>query len=488
MESPSAPDRCVDTVQEDSTSVEPASPHSLPDESSARCGGSSTGERNTEEHGSSVGDFLPMKTEIKKMGVEISDEKAEQLKNDIRRLSPEVVSLRERTLGEISLTPDSSFYEIGESDHHPTIEKNIEESPGSKSSDENSSQDNDKTDREAVVRLFRVEISASNKSASWWSSSSISDTGEGRFKSEESVEFDSKVVNGDELVMAIQDQSSSASNGVISDSVGENESTLVVDDVRTEPKITDSSTKEVKSGDINNVENSKNIGTNFLPTTSTTSRAVIQKLADDEEIVFTGANVSHIQLQSSSSSASPTMNGLGFVVVYPETSDVCNSREITDDPLRDIETETDSDCSSETTSIQAPANPDCIESLQTSDDQLQDVSTDMIIACDRIEPEGPQTFTEDSAESLALAAGSRDEVRSDGSDSGLGGEIPGDPGPTPAPESDSETSFLDRIPDEILSDKDKGIFNQFANIFFFIAIFQPSVSYNSWTRIVYFSI
>ncbi|XP_015191242.1 PREDICTED: uncharacterized protein LOC107074379 isoform X3 [Polistes dominula] len=82
----------------------------------------------------------------------------------------------------------------------------------------------------------------------------------------------------------------------------------------------------------------------------------------------------------------------------------------------------------------------------------------------RLEPEKPEPFTEDSAESLALTTGARDEVRSDGSDSGLGSEIPGDPGPAPAPESDSETSFLDRIPDDILSDKEKAV-NQLEEAF-----------------------
>jgi hypothetical protein len=77
----------------------------------------------------------------------------------------------------------------------------------------------------------------------------------------------------------------------------------------------------------------------------------------------------------------------------------------------------------------------------------------------RLRQEQPEAFTDDSAESLALVVGVQDEVRSDGSDSGLGNEIPGDVCPTPAPESDSETSFLDRIPDDILSDKDKGQFH-----------------------------
>lgn len=76
----------------------------------------------------------------------------------------------------------------------------------------------------------------------------------------------------------------------------------------------------------------------------------------------------------------------------------------------------------------------------------------------RLNSDRPQEFTDDSAESLALATGVRDEVRSDGSDSGLGCEIPGETGPNHAPESDSETLFLDRIQQvDILSTDQKGI-------------------------------
>lgn len=74
----------------------------------------------------------------------------------------------------------------------------------------------------------------------------------------------------------------------------------------------------------------------------------------------------------------------------------------------------------------------------------------------RLELERPEVFTEDSAESLGTAAGAGDEVRSDGSDSGLGSEVPGELGVVPTQESDSETSFLDKIPEDVLGEKDDG--------------------------------
>lgn len=55
-------------------------------------------------------DFLPIGAEIKRIGIEISEEQATQLKNDVRRLSPVLVSLRERTLGEVSLTSESCLF------------------------------------------------------------------------------------------------------------------------------------------------------------------------------------------------------------------------------------------------------------------------------------------------------------------------------------------------------------------------------------------
>ena len=79
-------------------------------------------------------------------------------------------------------------------------------------------------------------------------------------------------------------------------------------------------------------------------------------------------------------------------------------------------------------------------------------------------PDGP--FTDDSAESLALAAAVRDEVRSDGSDSGLGNEMPNEPCPASAAvEGDPDAFFLDRIPDGLLSHKDKCEYFHFISIF-----------------------
>ncbi|XP_076290599.1 AXIN1 up-regulated 1 [Lasioglossum baleicum] len=127
----------------------------------------------------------------------------------------------------------------------------------------------------------------------------------------------------------------------------------------------------------------------------------------------------------------------------------------------ETETETGSDSSEmpSMTNVRLRACDDDAVSDQVSCPESEsmccvDINPEIIT---RLEAERPEAFTEDSAESLALATGTRDEVRSDGSDSGLGSEIPGDPGPAPAPESDSETSFLDRIPDDILSDKEKAV-------------------------------
>lgn len=129
-----------------------------------------------------------------------------------------------------------------------------------------------------------------------------------------------------------------------------------------------------------------------------------------------------------------------------------------------VDTETETETGSDSSEVSSVANVrlrGCDEDAVS--DQISCPESESMCCVDinpeiitRLEAERPEPFTEDSAESLALATGARDEVRSDGSDSGLGSEIPGDPGPAPAPESDSETSFLDRIPDDILSDKEKG--------------------------------
>ncbi|XP_012257609.2 uncharacterized protein LOC105686917 isoform X2 [Athalia rosae] len=416
-------------------------------------------------------DFLPIKTEIKKMGVEISDERAEQLKNDIRRLSPEVVSLRERTLGEISLTPDSAFFEIENIENQNACDKPEGTSLCVKETINGETNAPDETstvksitsvDESAIIEgadnyegLSRVNGDIDE--STWWSNTTSSRGGEGVARS--SVNCDSEVVRGKELQLMI---SRDGDIGGDNDSVRDDD---ICVDGRTEPETSGETLNPGNSDDEIVVKNSVNSDSNDAPTVP---KAVIQKLEEGVEIVFNSVNVSHViqsslssssasssTSSSSSSSSSPGTNGLAFLAVYPESSS-CSSTENVEDPLRDRgDTETDSD-GSEATSIQSSLNPmSDIDPLSLGGDQ-NDLSSEIAMSCTRImEPEQPEAFTEDSAESLALVTGTRDEVRSDGSDSGLGGEIVGDPGPTPAPESDSETSFLDRIPDEILSDKDK---------------------------------
>ncbi|XP_076168993.1 AXIN1 up-regulated 1 isoform X2 [Ptiloglossa arizonensis] len=191
-----------------------------------------------------------------------------------------------------------------------------------------------------------------------------------------------------------------------------------------------------------------------LTKNDTASRAVIKNLRENEEVVYTSS--SHVtenlqplnNLVSSETTPTSPVETLEPTVDVPEAVDT------------ETETETGSDSSEVSmTNVRLRSCDDDAVSDQISCPESEsmccvDINPEIIT---RLEAERPEAFTEDSAESLALATGARDEVRSDGSDSGLGSEIPGDPGPAPAPESDSETSFLDRIPDDILSDKEKAV-------------------------------
>lgn len=179
--------------------------------------------------------------------------------------------------------------------------------------------------------------------------------------------------------------------------------------------------------------------------------SVIEKLAEDEEVVFSLPLPSTEDLQP--------LNNLDSSETTPSSPEML---EPTTDIPEAIDTETETETGSDSSEMSTTTNVRGCED-DTASDQISCQENESMCCVDinpeiisRLEPERPEAFTEDSAESLALATGARDEVRSDGSDSGLGSEIPGDPGPAPVPESDSETSFLDRIPDDILSDKEKG--------------------------------
>ncbi|KAK2580968.1 hypothetical protein KPH14_006031 [Odynerus spinipes] len=200
------------------------------------------------------------------------------------------------------------------------------------------------------------------------------------------------------------------------------------------------------------------------------SAVVIAKLEEEDEVVLTSSSAcsseNHLRILDSSEMTTTTTMPDSPEEVLEASTDV---QEVID---TETETETGSD-SSELPSMPIVRIRDSCEtedvvdraSCPENENETETENDNETLCCDeiasemmtRLEPEKPEPFTEDSAESLALTTGVRDEVRSDGSDSGLGSEIPGDPGPAPAPESDSETSFLDRIPDDILSDKEKAV-------------------------------
>ncbi|CAK9828321.1 Cysteine/serine-rich nuclear protein 2 [Anthophora retusa] len=192
---------------------------------------------------------------------------------------------------------------------------------------------------------------------------------------------------------------------------------------------------------------------------------VAEKLAEDEKTVFPSP-----ALPSTEENPQPLNNVDTTTETTPSSPE--EILEPTADVSETIDTETETETGSDSSEISSMTNvqlrgcdddavSDQISCQESESMCCVDINPEII---SRLEPERPEAFTEDSAESLALATGARDEVRSDGSDSGLGSEIPGDPGPAPVPESDSETSFLDRIPDDILSDKEKAV-NQLEDSF-----------------------
>ncbi|XP_012281301.1 uncharacterized protein LOC105700216 [Orussus abietinus] len=533
-------------------------------------------------------DFLPISPEIKKIGIEVSEERAKQLMNDVRRLSPVLVGLRERTLGEISLTPESRIFEersIDRTNEKPSensvddsgrtgkieteVEKetsNAEENPGRSSS--SSSGDVAESPKSPVScskvddsrpvdsRSGRRKLEKQNlgqtpvKEPRRSRSSSLSDTRrlreknstsagdlDMRLKTEslphdrptgvkrpgkvEASPKDSNVVAMKELVVVLSrvnvaGDATRSSTSPDAKVAGKSEGAPGADlksgancqsesrSRETEVEVTPDRGKErrdsLRSADespsarrskivverlgeneelaleadlgnnrrvIHRLENDHEETVDSAASTSAAPKAVVEDAnATPGAVLAPPTSPSTSPSTSTSGSASmssepaedsrvfdPAQGGPGSPEELNEVSDSCEPQEFVD---TETETETGSD-SSEVASI---ARMDCDEVIADTitcpeSDRLScdDLSGEMIT---RLEPERPEAFTEDSAESLALAAGARDEVRSDGSDSGLGSEMPGDSGPAPAPESDSETSFLDRIPDDILTDKEKG--------------------------------
>lgn len=525
---------------------------------------------------SAASDFLPIGAEIKRIGIEIPEEQATQLRNDVRRLSPVLVSLRERTLGEVSLTSESCLFgdelegritprgndipagsftandpqirdidqsrggqDVGELREEETIGRIDADSSECTSSDAVEDTLNREArkmdyDNEEGITTLGIDVTSSTFSRS----DSLDQTTESR---QDDVVGDTSAATkvGNDFCTPTKNcvvETSSASspvcrnltivlnrienedlkknvpmntsgdeniwNYVVGESlpysgarrnlIEEEHETAFAETSEAEKKSTpkkqrwqSSSSPMTRSKKSELMEGARSPNSGLIlkkcqvvlerigEVAGQSSRspeneasrmhekddesapvAVIGKLEEDEEVV----------LASSSSTAedSRVSNELDSSETMPsspeETPEV--SMDVAEGADTETETETGSD-SSEVSPITSIRHE--LRDVDMAPDQLP-CSDGVALCCveamapimTRLEADRPEAYTEDSAESLALATGARDEVRSDGSDSGLGNEIPGDPGPAPAPESDSETSFLDRLPDDILSDKEKG--------------------------------
>lgn len=540
-------------------------------------------------------DFLPINAEIKRIGVEMPENES----NQVRRISPVLVSLRERTLGEISLSSDSCLFdnEVG-SRCVPRNSRILDDlltssncrlSTSADDSFQASDHDTEATDctDTAERRMCRVATSLEGECTSGSVEEALAEQGEKLEYPDPFIDEDSccslsrdspernlkKCEEPKQCEEPIDDECScndtmpaadgcavthdeASSNELIKNSLpnlivkveqidlsrylaaerkDKSKRVVIVPkrkqkksseddagnvDVRTDPKeslqcfaplctYTSESDEKTESQDqekqvdsvlVSNAAQEK-LESSFtstpikeckvllqritLPKTVRTiqqqdqldkeeaaPRAIIEKLAEDEEVVFSFPLPSTANLQ--------TLNNLDPIeATRPTTPE--ELLESTADVAEAIDTETETETGSDSSEMSSMANVrlgGCDD--DAASDQISCQESESICCVDinpeiisRLEPERPEPFTEDSAESLALATGARDEVRSDGSDSGLGSEIPGDPGPAPVPESDSETSFLDRIPDDILSDKEKGNRTIYIYIIFF-SIFKRS--------------
>lgn len=478
-------------------------------------------------------DFLPIGAEIKRIGVEISEEEATQLRSDVRRLSPVLVSLRERTLGEVSL---KSCFLGDEPDNRITMMDNGIPMESSIRDDS----EIQKTD-ESCKKLNLQEENVEKEDAT-----TKEDTDDNRFVTENRIDYANSIIKMDyddkkespdlEMVSSVTPQSSSTTAGLDMNNL-ENTNALCVStkvsatspssptcrrlsvvlnrmekseskksdenawnrvDIETEDSARSSrrrnfmdkeqnlrqndsspitrskkckSTNEIRNLSIkdckvmleriSDIEQSQPeiMAAESLQKTKKEDYApvaVIGKLDVDEEVVLTSSSsigendqVSHEMDSSEIMPSSPE--------VTPEDASV--------DVTEGVDTETETETGSDSSEVSPIASIRELRDIHMAAEHQLPCTEGEPLCCveamapimSRLETERPEAYTEDSAESLTMVTGARDEVRSDGSDSGLGNEIPGDPGPAPAPESDSETSFLDRLPDDILSDKEKGV-------------------------------
>ncbi|KZC12953.1 Cysteine/serine-rich nuclear protein 2 [Dufourea novaeangliae] len=508
-------------------------------------------------------DFLPINAEIKRIGVETPENEANQFRGDVRRISPVLVSLRERTLGEISLSSDSCLFDDNDVNGR-RISRNssrcMDDSLNGgcmlNVSFDGSVQTDGQQDPVTIDPAQRVNTSLQGDCAS------IVNTEDCHRKLEfpdtyiidedsccslpaESPETDDhrachekqceKPIETSQCKTTTAEEDASSSSGSPDQTKGGACPYLVVrleridwpDSVSPDRKdkkrvsnnkkkktedVFDQSTTDLKDSpkesscwvqrctlekktesldpmakqmDSPIVVRPKTppIEQQYLPSGDIKRcKVLLERVESPKRVSITpetfvkeestppGPAKKTTQVEESVTTSLPTTENHQTSNNVESSEATPNSPEEPLEPATEVpeavdtetETETGSDSSEVSSSITNARIRGCDDDAVS--DQISCPESESMCCVDinpeiitRLEAERPEAFTEDSAESLALATGARDEVRSDGSDSGLGSEIPGDPGPAPAPESDSETSFLDRIPDDILSDKEKAV-------------------------------
>lgn len=501
-------------------------------------------------------DFLPIGAqEIKRVGVEISEEEATQMRNDVRRLSPVLVSLRERTLGEVFLSSQSCLF--GDEIDGKAASRSNATSQELFAKDDSRIQDVDqsiKQDVDEEKTIFKIgaglpdcadrklnykgdalgvdvvsSIPSRLENSDETSQDDIKDANvPGNIKSASCMPIEKEATsssapsspacrrlaivlnrvkmvdakndkltgeNVDERIWDIEKSSPCSKrrrNSVEKECNSSSEISKTNERSPKKQRLQNSSSPMTRSKKCELTESSQSPDRNLIlkkckvvlerimkseiePSQEEESHveelealkgsereelasvAVIGKLEENEEVVLTSSSPS-----GEDSRAFNELDSLETTPSSPEEGETTPEETSVDVGAEGVDTETETETGSDSSEV----------SPMTNIRELRDMASDHQLPCPeegplccveamapimtRLEAERPEAYTEDSAESLTLATGARDEVRSDGSDSGLGNEIPGDPGPAPAPESDSETSFLDRLPDDILSDKEKG--------------------------------
>ncbi|KAF7996491.1 hypothetical protein HCN44_002123 [Aphidius gifuensis] len=322
-------------------------------------------------------------TELKVIGVEISDEEIKQLKNDIHRLSPVSVSLHERTLGEILLTSET----------------------GGGGGNGDGCKD---------------------------------DGGDGVIENE--LNINNKNINSENIINNIDKFEINNYNN-INDSNNENinDTKLICQQ------------KELMLI-LSRVDDNKKTNQQIDDTEATTSEINVFNLSPKY--------MENDQLSRKSPMVViDKMNHLNKQIITRKLNNEYDDNDGADNDVKiDNNLEKTNELNNEYIVNQESSSIMINETVVCDDNEQLIINNEDVtnVILTRLEAVQPEAFTEDSAESMTLTTGGAvDEVRSDGSDSGLGSELPGDQGPAPAQESDSETSFLDRIPDDILTDKEK---------------------------------